>query len=96
MQSYQSTVLKAPYFLPNHTSARKPNDQLCMASSEAEPLKLHAVAIGEPVAAFVLIQRQSGKLPPTQNVDLAALNLLAAVQFSGKSAIDVQFVQYRS
>ena len=46
-----------------------------------------AVALTEPPAAIVSFQRHPPSFPPSQNVNSVASPLLAAVQFSGNSAI---------
>ena len=46
-----------------------------------------AVASAERSAAFVSFQRLAPSLPPTQNVNSAALSLASAMQFGGKIAI---------
>ncbi len=74
------------------------------STADNPPLKMRAkmaaadpnctvVALAELPAAKVSFQRITPSHPPTQNDDSAALPVLPAGQFSGKSSQILQFVQ---
>ena len=57
------------------------------ANTAATDTNCTAVALTGLPAAFVSFQQQQASLPPTRNVNSVVSPLLAALQFSGSSAI---------